>query len=284
MASNSMNYVALSQSSQYHLKWLDNPSFHSAQTQPTNAPVSSRSPHAKLRTDIESQDGVIDLQRFPNELIYKIAQKMIQPDGRRVWLRYLPAHPPTSNPMQQMYTSQTPRPIALSLDVASKVGSQRNGDYIEISLSDTDARKFSFSPDADMVFVEDHFSDVSRVASDLIDFRKTIQRKHAVEALGRLNSIAIRCNILTATSGGNHDPQRAANWRVLKDFTGLELVFVVWGRRPQPQLKKNAATAGSFQIVRRSDEEDQKLGMQLEDYLARGVVKPKVVVVEYKTR
>jgi len=99
--------------------------------------------------------------------------------------------------------------------------------------------------------------------------------------LGKLKSIAIDAHIIGA--GDGQAAKKSKNWELLRDFTGLELVFVVRGKS-LPKLKANGKQAATV-TLKTGSWGRKGLVDDLEKFCARDdgrdKVKPKVVIAEW---
>ena len=273
-----VKHVALSQSSQYHLNRLYHPAIHTDTVRPqpanptTNAgPVST--PSASLST-------------MPKEIKDMIFAFAGHPIPRRVWLPIKPLPHPSATALQPMYSAQAPLPLLYLINRRIKQEAQTGHGYIEIKRSQHDPRTTVLSLKHDMVFVEYTNYSVSHVADELRGFRNALVAAGGEQVLGELKSIAVGYGSIESAQGESGQEQQLANWQLLRDFSGLELVFVVFGKRPTAHLKKHESGAEHFVLVRRPERSppERKFRKDLEGFLARdsgaGRVAPRVVVVE----
>jgi hypothetical protein len=138
----------------------------------------------------------------------------------------------------------------------------------------------------DMVFIEPTYNAMT-------EFSPFIDALSNAQAVNRLRSIAVDFQLVTMPMGVPeklHEedkariPKVARNRQLLSRFSGLELLFVVYGRRPAAH-KKTEPDVRLFDVVRRRENTDNmKTRAELEDILARNGAAPTIVFVEYKDK
>lgn len=175
-------------------------------------------------------------ESLPTELMLLIRSRCIVP--RRVWLRHSSYCTPAG--VRSGCSANAPFPLIWCIDHSTRDIAQEWFGYIELKSHASDPKGIVFSLSNDMVFIT-----YSHIHPELKGFRDTMKEQGF---LGGLRCIAVDVNIIQKhvdiLQHGARCPHaqalREEKIRILKDFHGLEPIFIFTAERLGTKTRKKA--------------------------------------------